>query len=184
MKSVLLHTCCAPCSSAIIEWLLSEDWEPVLFYYNPNIFPREEYDIRKNECTRYAAKLGLKIIDGDYSHDQWLGKVSGLEHERERGLRCLSCFKIRLLRTAELAAQLNIPLFTTTLASSRWKDLGQISEAGHWAAGHIENEAVKFWDRNWRKGGLYERRRELLAENGFYNQQYCGCEFSIRKPEE
>jgi predicted adenine nucleotide alpha hydrolase (AANH) superfamily ATPase len=148
-----------------------------LFYFNPNIFPREEYDIRKAECTRYAHAQGLEIIDGDYRHDQWLSDVAGLEDEPERGRRCLQCFKIRLLATAQLAAERGFDCFATTLASSRWKNLRQIAEAGHWAASRYDK--VTFLEKNWRKDGLSERRVALLKENGFYNQTYCGCEFSL-----
>lgn len=177
MKNILLHTCCAPCSAAIIERLLDESCRPTLFYYNPNIFPREEYETRKGECTRYAAGLGLEVIDGNYLHDKWLAGVAGMEREPERGVRCLECFRIRMLESAAMAEKMGIPVFATTLASSRWKDLAQISEAGSWAAAQVPG--VEFLARNWRKGGLSERRRELLAENGFYNQTYCGCEFSM-----
>ena len=179
MKDVLLHCCCAPCSSAILEWMLANDVRPTLFYCNPNIFPEEEYLIRKNEITRYAEKLGITIIDDDYNHEAWLCEIKGMENEPERGRRCLECFKIRLLRTAEMCKELGIAEFTTTLASSRWKSLDQINEAGAWAAELVGG--VTFDDRNWRKGGLQQRRNELLKENGFYNQLYCGCEFSIRK---
>ena len=177
--NILLHTCCAPCSSAIIEWLLDNDIRPVLFYCNPNIYPVEEYLIRKSECTRYALSKGVEIIDGDYDHKLWLQHVVGFENEPERGIRCMLCFKMRLLATAELAFRMNITRFATTLASSRWKDLKQISSAGNLAASQFEN--IEFWDRNWRKGGLSERRKILLKENNFYNQQYCGCEFSMRQ---
>lgn len=179
METILLHTCCAPCSSAIIEWMLKNDIRPVIFYYNPNIYPLEEYNIRKNECTRYATKLGLDIIDGDYNHEQWLTCTTGLENEPERGKRCLECFKMRMLATAKKAGELGIKRFTTTLASSRWKSLEQIAIAGHEAASQVPG--TEFWEKNWKKGGLSERRKELLIENEFYNQQYCGCEFSIRK---
>ena len=175
---LLLHTCCAPCSAAIIEWLVANGTRPVLFYYNPNIYPNEEYEIRKAECTRYAARYGLEVVDGDYGHDEWLAEVAGLEAEPERGARCLQCFKMRLQATAALAHERGIMRFATTLASSRWKSLEQIAEAGHWAAAQFEG--VEFWERNWRKDGLSERRRALLKENNFYNQQYCGCEFSVR----
>ena len=97
MENVLLHSCCAPCSAAIVEWMLAQDIRPTLYYFNPNIFPQEEYEIRKSECSRYAQKLGLEIIDGDYDHTAWLSDVAGLEDEPERGKRCLQCFKIRLL---------------------------------------------------------------------------------------
>ena len=87
MQTLLLHTCCAPCSAAIIEWLLANDIRPTLFYCNPNIYPREEYDIRKAECTRYARSLGLDIVDADYDHEAWLAHMKGLEDEPERGRR-------------------------------------------------------------------------------------------------
>lgn len=179
METVLLHTCCAPCCAAIIEWLLDNDIRPVLFYFNPNIDPLEEYGIRKEECSRYAESLGLEIIDGDYNHAAWLSAVQGLEQEPERGKRCLQCFRMRLLATARLARELGISCFATTLASSRWKSLEQIAEAGKWAAAQVEG--TTFWEKNWRKGGLTERRRFLLAKHGFYNQQYCGCEYSRQK---
>jgi predicted adenine nucleotide alpha hydrolase (AANH) superfamily ATPase len=103
--SLLLHTCCAPCSAAVIEWLLGEGIRPALFYFNPNIFPQEEYDIRKRECCRYAQAQGLEIIDGDYKHAEWLERIAGLEQEPERGLRCMRCFSMRLEATARLAAE-------------------------------------------------------------------------------
>ena len=181
-QRILLHCCCAPCSSAILEWMLARDIRPTLFYCNPNIYPLEEYQIRKNEITRYAEKLGLEIIDDDYDHEAWLCEVRGLEQEPERGGRCLKCFKLRLLRAAQKAVELGLPEFTTTLASSRWKSLDQINVAGQWAAEQV-NGQVKFNEKNWRKGGLQQRRNELLKENGFYNQLYCGCEFSFRKTE-
>lgn len=178
--TVLLHTCCAPCSSAIIEAMMQNGITPVIYYCNPNIYPLEEYEIRKNECTRYARSLGLEIIDADYDHEDWLESVKGMEGEPERGGRCLKCFKLRLLRTAEYAAQRGIKVITTTLASSRWKSLDQINEAGIWACSQNEITPV-WWDQNWRKNGLQERRLQIIKEYEFYNQQYCGCEFSMRK---
>ena len=228
--TVLLHTCCAPCSCAIIEAMMQNGITPVIYYCNPNIYPQEEYEIRKNECTRYAQALGLEIVDADYDHENWLQQMAGLENEPERGGRCLKCFKLRLFRTARYAAQRGIKVITTTLASSRWKSLDQINEAGQWAcntlcrmAAQLPDEAqqwrfsavpeapvqsdseraacpigtvgdsrlgveavpaddsVIWWDQNWRKGGLQERRLQILKEYEFYNQLYCGCEFSMRK---
>lgn len=183
-KKILLHTCCAPCSSAIIEHLLSFGIEPVIYYCNPNIYPFEEYQIRKNECTRYAESLGLTIIDADYDHDAWLKGVKGMEDEPERGGRCLKCFRMRLLDTAEYASRNGYRVITTTLASSRWKSLDQINEAGTWACEMVSKNTdhgcndVVWWDKNWRKGGLQERRNQIIKEYGFYNQLWCGCEFS------
>ncbi len=178
-NEVLLHACCAPCSSAIVEWMLANGVRPTIFYYNPNIFPREEYEIRKNESQRHAESLGLRWIDGDYDHESWLGDVCGLEGEPERGRRCELCFTLRLTRAAKEAKSLGIKYFTTTLASSRWKSLEQIERAGHLAEQAVDGTV--FWAQNWRKGGLYERRNQLLREFAFYNQQYCGCEFSMRQ---
>lgn len=176
---VLLHTCCAPCSSAIIECLMKNGITPTIYYCNPNIYPFEEYEIRKNECSRYAKSLGLEIVDDDYDHEKWLQEMKGLEQEPERGPRCLKCFKYRLLRTAQYARDHEFTVITTTLASSRWKSLEQIEEAGHFAESQVPE--VTFWAQNWRKGGLSERRIQIIKEYGFYNQQYCGCEFSVRQ---
>ena len=183
---VLLHTCCAPCSSAIIECLMQNGITPTIYYCNPNIYPHEEYEIRKEECTRYAKALGLEIIDVDYDHENWLDAVRGHEQEPERGGRCLKCFKLRLLRTAQYARDNGLKVMTTTLASSRWKSLDQINEAGRWACSQLSETSVSgpdevvWWEQNWRKGGLQERRNQIIKEYGFYNQLYCGCEFSIR----
>lgn len=187
-KRVLLHACCAPCSSAIVEWLLAHEIEPVIYYFNPNIYPLEEYEIRKNESKRHAESLGIKWIDDDYNHEAWQQAMCGLENEPERGKRCERCFYYRLLATAKKAQELGIEYFATTLASSRWKNLEQINTAGLNAAqtvnntphGHPGGKPLAFWAQNWRKDGLQERRNALLKEYNFYNQTYCGCEFSIR----
>lgn len=181
LHEVLLHACCAPCSSAIVEWMLQHDIRPIIFYFNPNIYPREEYDIRKNESKRHADHLGIRWIDGDYDHEAWLRQVQGLEHEPERGSRCLQCFQLRLIATALQARQLGITYFATTLASSRWKSLEQITQAGQAAESAVEG--TRFWAQNWRKGGFQDRRNQLLRDYQFYNQQYCGCEFSMNKQE-
>lgn len=175
---VLLHACCAPCSSAIVEWMLQNGVRPTIFYFNPNIYPRQEYDIRKEESKRHAESLGLEWTDGDYDHQEWLDAVRGLECEPERGGRCLQCFKFRMLAAAREARRQSITHFTTTLASSRWKSIEQITEAG--LAAQAVVPGTIFWAQNWRKGGLSDRRNQLLKEYGFYNQQYCGCEFSQR----
>lgn len=185
LERVLLHACCAPCSSAIVEWMLANGIRPTIYYMNPNIYPLEEYKIRKAESKRHATGLGIEWIDDDWCHDDWLTCIHGLEGEPERGHRCLRCFEMRLTATAQKAVELGIGWFTTTLASSRWKRLDQIEVAGRTAEQAVTDAATgvpaaRFWAQNWRKGGLQERRNQLLHEFGFYNQLYCGCEFSIR----
>ena len=157
--------------------MLAHDVRPTIFYYNPNIYPREEYETRKAESKRHAESLGLRWIDGDYDHDGWLEGICGLEQEPERGARCERCFTLRLVAAAKEAKRQGLRVFATTLASSRWKSLEQIERAGRLAE---QKEGTVFWAQNWRKGGLQERRSQLLKEKGFYNQQYCGCEYSMR----
>ena len=150
-REVLLHACCAPCSSAIVEWLMQHDVRPTIFYFNPNIFPLEEYETRKNESKRHAESLGIRWIDADYDHQRWLDFVRGHEEAPERGSRCLLCFRLRLFETAKEAQRLGIRYFATTLASSRWKSLEQITIAGESAATAVSapSSQVVFWAQNW-----------------------------------
>lgn len=178
MEKVLLHSCCAPCSAAIIEWMLAHDMRPTVFYFNPNIYPLDEYVKRKNELSHHCERLGLEVIDGDWDHAAWVAATSGLEHEPERGARCQVCFNLRLEAAAAKCAELGLTRFTTTLASSRWKSLEQVNAAGNLAASR--HPGVTFWEKNWRKDGLQDRRGVLLKEFGFYNQHWCGCEYSWR----
>ena len=157
--------------------MLKNNYAPTIYYCNPNIYPYEEYLVRKQECSRYALSLGLEIVDADYDHTAWQCCVKGLEGEPERGARCLECFRMRLLSAARYASEHGFTLFTSTLDSSRWKRHDQIVEAGQWAA--TQFPGLTFWDRNWRQGGLQERRSEIIREQDFYNQRYCGCEYSM-----
>ena len=152
MQDVLLHCCCAPCSAAILEWMLQNEYLPTLFYFNPNIYPDTEYLIRKNELTRYAKKLGVRVIEGDHDHKAWRQIVKGFELQPERGERCQLCFNYRLTETARVASEEKISLFTTTLASSRWKNLNQILKAGQLA--QTLYPQTQFWDKNWRKAAF------------------------------
>ena len=174
--TIVLHSCCAPCSSALVDALLENNITPVLLYSNPNIFPQEEYETRKAENKRYAQALGLSFVDADYDHDAWKTQTMGLKDEPERGNRCLLCFKIRMVETARFAHENGYSLFATTLASSRWKSLEQINEAGNYAASLFPG--LTFWANNWRKNGLAERQARIIKAYNFYRQQYCGCEYS------
>ena len=209
---MLLHSCCAPCSGAVLECLLENGVRPVVFFSNSNIVPREEYELRLSELRRYCAELDVPVVDDEYDHEAWLDFVLGergskeaaaLAQAPERGERCLRCFKFRLLRAARYASEHGLEVLTTTLASSRWKSLQQVDEAGSWAcslpapqspggAGGLEATAeqsgglesvpqkapVIWWPQNWRRGGLQPRRAEIICEQNFYNQTFCGCEFS------
>ncbi len=196
---VLLHCCCAPCSSAILECMLQNGLDVAVYFSNSNITPQEEYTRRKEELIRYCRALGVPYFEDEYDHRDWLEHVGySREHCPERGPRCLQCFTYRLKRAAAFAVENGFAVLTTTLASSRWKSLEQINEAGYRAV-DVANKAagqhlsgpdsvhdksvhpLVWWDMNWRKGGLQPRRVEIIKEQGFYNQQFCGCEFSSRR---
>jgi len=176
---ILLHACCAPCSAPILENFLKNRVKPSVFYFNPNIYPREEYEKRKCELKKYTSKIGVEMLEGDYDHKAWLSEIKGLENEPERGSRCLKCFKMRLKKTAEIAVKNGFDTFASSLSSSRWKSLEQIDEAGFYSQ-DLQDNKVCYMPKNWRKGGLQQRRNEIIKEENFYNQLYCGCEFSFR----
>lgn len=184
---ILLHCCCAPCASAILEAMVEAQLAVTVFFSNSNIFPFEEYLTRKDELVRYCERLGVPYVEDVYAHEDWQKEVGcGREDMPERSSRCAQCFRFRLLRAANYAAENGFSALTTTLASSRWKSLEQIDEAGRWAveqanSSHPGGSEVLWWAMNWRKGGLQARRCALIKELNFYNQQYCGCEYSMRK---
>ena len=126
---------------------------------------------------KLSTKLGFEVVVGDYDTRTWFELTKGLEHEPERGARCSVCFTHRLTATALFAKQRGISHFTSTLATSRWKNKDQVNAAGFKAQQSVNNEAL-YWAEDWRKGGLVTRRYELVKEFNFYNQQYCGCVYS------
>ena len=176
-NAVLLHACCAPCSAAIVECMLRNGMKPTVYFSNSNIFPAKEYNIRKQELIRFLKVQDVPFVEDNYDHQEWREYIKGLENEPERGSRCSACFQYRLKHAAKYAQKHGFKLLTTTLASSRWKNINQINAAGHLAVQNTPD--VEWWDQNWRKGGLQNRRGELLRINQFYNQLYCGCEFSL-----
>ncbi len=177
-KKVLLHSCCAPCSADIIENIHRAGIELTIFFYNPNIHPREEYEIRKQENIRFAQKLNIPFIDADYDRDNWFKRAKGLEMEPERGKRCTMCFDMRFERTALYAKEHNFDVFTSSLSLSRWKDMNQINECGIRAATHYPG--LIYWTYNWRKDGGSARMYEISKQEEFYKQEYCGCVYSLR----
>ena len=126
-KRLLMHSCCAPCAGEIMEAVAASDIDTTIFFYNPNIHPKEEYEIRKNENIRFAEKLGFDFVDADYDKENWFERIKGLEDEPERGERCTVCFDMRFERSALFAHENGFDVFATTLGISRWKDLNQIN---------------------------------------------------------
>ena len=157
--NLLLHSCCAPCSGEIIEAIAASKIKTTVFFYNPNIHPVDEYEIRKDENRKFCEKIGFNCIDGDYDKDKWFKRIKGLENEPERGKRCTKCFDMRFERSALFAFENRFRAFATTLGISRWKDMNQINSSGHRAASRYKE--IIFWDLNWRKFGGSSRMIEI-----------------------
>ncbi|GLR00038.1 hypothetical protein GCM10007863_44570 [Dyella mobilis] len=149
-----------------------------IFFYNPNIHPLKEYLLRKDENIRFAEKHGVPFIDADYDTDNWFARAKGMENEPERGIRCTACFDMRFERTALYAHEHGFPIITSSLGISRWKDVAQINDCGHRAA--TPYDGLVYWDYNWRKGGGSQRMIEISKRERFYQQEYCGCVYSLR----
>lgn len=177
-SSLLLHSCCAPCSGDIIEALRESGVSLCVLFYNPNIHPRDEYERRKDENKRFAERCGVPFVDADYDPDIWFARVKGLEMEPERGARCTVCFDLRLERAALYAQEHGFLFFSSSLGISRWKNMEQVNACGHRAA--ARHEGLVYWDFNWRKGGGVQRMIEVAKREDFYRQDYCGCVFSLR----
>ncbi len=175
---VLMHSCCAPCSGEIIEALSFSGINFSLLFYNPNIHPKKEYELRKAENIRFCDKHHIDFIDLDYDTDNWFARTKGMEHEPERGIRCTACFDMRFERTALYAKEHGFPIITSSLGLSRWKDMDQINDCGVRAASHYEG--ITYWTFNWRKQGGSDRMYKISKAEQFYKQEYCGCVYSLR----
>ena len=173
---ILLHACCAVCMAYPIE-LLKENYNPVVFFCNPNIYPEEEYLRRRDELIRYCEQEEYPYIIDEYEPVKWYEYIKGLEKEPEKGLRCNKCFEYRLNRTAQKAKELNINIFTTTLTVSPHKVSKNIFAAGNNAAQIYD---LQFLESDFKKQNGFLKTMEIAKKNNFYRQQYCGCEFSIR----
>ena len=180
MEKLLLHTCCAPCSIAVIQDLIKTH-QVTVYFFNPNIFPVEEYDKRKNEVIRVCEMWQVKMIDEDYIHQAWQEKIVGFESEPEGGKRCAICFDLRLHQTAQKAKELGYDIFSTTLTSGRYKKAEIINPIGE---GIAKANNIKFLSADWKKDGRQERAQQLVCDNKIYKQKYCGCEFSLQATQE
>ena len=176
-EKVLLHSCCAPCSGEIMEAIHYSGIPLTVLFYNPNVYPESEYQLRKADAARFAAKLGIPFVDLDYDQDIWVQQTKGYEQEPERGKRCEICFAMRLERTARYAVKNNFKIFATSLGISRWKDIQQVHRCG--AAAAARYPGLMFWDHNWRKQGGTQRKEHITQRENFYRQNYCGCYFSL-----
>lgn len=176
-KKMLLHSCCGPCSTVVIE-RLKEDYDLTVFYFNPNIEPKEEYEKRKTEQKKVCEFFDIPFIDFDYDNAGWLKFVEGLENEREGGARCEKCFYFRLNCTAKYAKQNDFDIFATTLSVSPHKNTNVINKVGEEISTKYD---IEFLPESFKKKDGYLRSINLSKEFGLYRQNYCGCQFSMRK---
>jgi predicted adenine nucleotide alpha hydrolase (AANH) superfamily ATPase len=175
---ILMLACCAPCCCAVAEKFALDGVDATLFFHNPNIYPAAEYEKRKAEAERVAKFYKMPFTASAYVPEEFKAAASGLEGCLERGERCAACFLLRMKRTARYAKAHGFDCFTSTLAFSRWKSQEQVAKAGGTAA---EIHGVPYVHIDWRKGGaLPARAREIIKERGIYEQEYCGCEYSVR----
>ena len=173
---ILLHSCCGPCSTTVLTFLVTY-FDITVFYYNPNIEPRAEYEKRKQEQIRFIQEFNnehITFLDCDYANQDFRNKVKGLEQEKEGGARCAVCFKLRLEKTARLAKKLNFDYFGTTLTVSPHKNSQIINEIG----ALLETEyGVKYLYSDFKKKDGYKKSIELSKQYHLYRQDYCGCLF-------
>jgi len=175
---LLLHSCCAPCSGELMEAISASGIDYSIFFYNPNIHPEKEYLLRKEENIRFAEKNNIPFIDADYDTDNWFARAKGMEWAPERGERCTMCFDMRFERTALYAFEHGFGVITSSLGISRWKNMQQINDCGKRSAALYPG--ITYWDYNWRKGGGSARMIEISKREQFYQQEYCGCIYSLR----
>lgn len=174
--SLLLHSCCAPCSSSVLE-RLKEFFEITVMYYNPNIYPEEEYIKRKNEQIKLLKLINVNFLDCDYNENEFLENVKGLEQEKEGGVRCNKCFLIRLEKVAKIARNNQYEYFGTTLTVSPHKNAEIINKIGE---NLQEKHNIKFLYSDFKKENGYLNSIKLSKEYNLYRQEYCGCRFSLR----
>ncbi len=182
-KRLLLHSCCAPCSSYVLEYLANY-LEITIFYYNPNIFPKEEFHSRADEQEKLIDQLTTKypitFVKGDYNSKDFYHAVAGLEDEKEGGERCFVCYDLRLREAAKMAKEEGFDFFTTTLSISPLKNAGKLNEIGE----KLSNEyGVSYLFSDFKKKSGYQRSVELSSQYGLYRQDYCGCVFSKKERE-
>lgn len=180
VPSLLLHSCCAPCSSYVLEYL-GQYFNITVFYYNPNIFPESEYTKRILEQQTLIGQMRVKypvsFIAGSYDKDRFYEMAKGLEHVKEGGERCLKCYELRLRESAWIAKSGGFDYFTTTLSISPMKNAARLNEIGL----RLQEEyGVNYLISDFKKKNGYKRSIELSKEYGLYRQDYCGCDFSVR----
>jgi predicted adenine nucleotide alpha hydrolase (AANH) superfamily ATPase len=176
-KKLLLHICCAPCATYVVQ-VLSKDYEVTGYFYNPNIYPEEEYFQRLNEMKRIAEDFHITLLDAPYDPMNWFALTKGLEHEPERGTRCERCFYMRLEETAEKAKKEGFDIFATTLSISPYKNASVLNRIGQSLS---ERYDIAFLPADFKKNDGFKKSVELCKKYNLYRQDYCGCIYSKKR---
>ena len=179
-QKMLLHVCCAPCSTVALE-RLQDDYVVTVFFFNPNIHPQIERDKRLEEMQRLAEELGFEVLAEEYAAKEWFDLMEGMEGVPEGGERCTRCFDMRLRKTAETAREKGFDIFATSLTLSPHKDAERINRLGHDIAVEL---GVGYYDSNFKKMNGYQHSIDLSHEYDLYRQDYCGCIFSKKEREQ
>lgn len=175
-EKLLLHTCCAPCVSYVHQLLL-ENYDVTALFYNPNIYPKAEYDQRRDELINFASKVNLPLTIEEKHFEEWNTAIKGLEEEPEGAKRCWQCYKVRLEITAIHAKEHNFDVFTTALSISPHKNAQKINELG---LSLQDKYGIRFLEANFKKNNGFKKSAELSKQYNLYRQTYCGCKYSIR----
>lgn len=175
-QKILAHICCAPDALYVVS-LLQENYEVVGFFYNPNIHPPEEYQLRLQEVKKVASHLNFELVEGPYDADSWFRLTEKFKDEPEKGRRCHICYAWRLHQTALLARERQIPLYTTIMSISPWKSAEVLNRIGRMTGRQI---GVAFLEANFKKKDGFRKSVLLSKQFGLYRQNYCGCLYSLR----
>ena len=178
-RRLLLHACCAPCCGGIILRLREQGLDPTVYFCNPNIQPVEEYERRKEMLRAFCDRQGVAWVEGERDVEAWQTRCGHLADEPERGARCAACIALRLEAAAATALRLGLTVFASSLAASRRKSAAQVAAAGREAA--ARHPGLVFWAADWRKRGGMARTAQVVVDEGFVVQDYCGCVASLRK---
>ncbi len=177
-NKIIIHACCGVCFAYPLLYLRELGYEPVVYFFNPNIYPMEEHERRYKELEKYCRVNGVELIKESFNHERFLSEVRGLENEPERGIRCQKCFYLRLLQTAKTAKKSDIFKMTTTLTVSPHKISSDIFKEGKKAQ---KETGIEFLEFDFKKKDGFKKTSKIACDFGMYRQNYCGCEFSFQK---
>jgi predicted adenine nucleotide alpha hydrolase (AANH) superfamily ATPase len=177
-QKMLVHLCCAPDALYVLS-LLKEEYEVCGYFYNPNIHPRQEYDLRLDETRKVARALDIKLYEELYDDERWLAITQKFKEEPEKGRRCDVCYAMRLEKTAQKASELGFDIFTTVMSLSPWKKAESLNRMGRMFA---SRHGIRFLEADFKKKDGFRKSIELSKDHGLYRQNYCGCVYSKKKP--